>query len=144
LLCRDDLIVYLGSWRNQPNGFGPAMPLIEVKQLTVREFHSASLDSSGRCTPGGTPPPEKYVRIQGGLVTSVGKLGQPAPRSRPSRTCWECETPSVDLVDVSLPVPSVSVTAVRLCTPCFTTFYLPLAVGVPESREAASRSFSTL
>lgn len=75
-------------------------------------------------------------------MTSVDRLSRSAHRSRPSAVCWECEELSVDLVEVSLPVPSIATKAVRLCMPCFTSCYLTLVGGASDVREKGTRSLS--
>jgi hypothetical protein len=75
-------------------------------------------------------------------VTSVDRLNRSAHRSRPSAVCWECEEPSADLVEVSLPVPSISTKAVRLCMPCYTNCYLALVGSLSDLRETGTRSLS--
>ena len=72
-------------------------------------------------------------------MTSVGMLGQSAYHIRPSHACWECEASSTEHVEVILPLPSVSTRAVRLCTNCFRSCYLPLVVGVSDARADGSR-----
>ena len=75
-------------------------------------------------------------------MTSVDRLSRSAHRSRPSAVCWECEASSADLVEVRLPVPSISTKAVRLCMPCFTNCYLALVGSPSDARETGTRSLA--
>ena len=91
---------------------------------------------------GRTNTAEEFRTQTGDLVTSVDDLSRSVYRYRPVVVCWECEEPSVDLVEVHLPVPSVSTKAVRLCMPCFTTCYLALVGGPSGVGETGTRSLS--
>ena len=71
-------------------------------------------------------------------MISVEKLGQSDFRRNPPRTCWECEAPRADLVEVRLPTPSILSRTVWLCTYCFKTYYLSLVAGTADVQEAAS------